>query len=63
VFFIVLVKLVAAVALMAVNNKQTVCTNSLVLCMRVKVLQPPYTKLVCCLAIVACFDYLFARQP
>jgi hypothetical protein len=62
-FFTVLIKLVAAVALIAVNNKQTVCTNSLVLCMRVKVLQLPYTKLVCCLAIIACFNYLFARQP
>ena len=37
-FLIVLVELVAAVALIAVNNKQTVYTNSLVLCIRVKVL-------------------------
>jgi hypothetical protein len=38
VFLTILVKLVATVALIAVYNKQTVHTNSLVLCMRVKVL-------------------------
>jgi hypothetical protein len=38
VFLIILVKLVAAVALIAVYNKQMVHTNSLVLYMRVKVL-------------------------
>ena len=38
VFLTVLVELVAAVALIAVYNKQTVHANSSVLCMRVKVL-------------------------
>jgi hypothetical protein len=38
VFLTILVKLMAAVALMAVYNKQIVHTNSLVLYMRVKVL-------------------------
>jgi hypothetical protein len=38
VFLIIFVKLVAAVALIAVYNKQTVYTNSLVFYMRVKVL-------------------------
>ena len=38
VFLTVLVELVAAVALMAVYNKQTVCANSPVLCMLVKML-------------------------
>ena len=61
-FLTVLVELVAAVALIAVYNKQTVCTNSSVLSMRVKVLQLPYTKLICCLAVVANLNYLFARQ-
>jgi hypothetical protein len=63
VFLIILVKLIAAVALIAVYNKQTVHTNSLVLYMRVKVLKLLNTKLICCLAVVACFNYLFARQP
>jgi hypothetical protein len=35
---LILIKLVAAIALIAVYNKQTVHTNSLVLYMRVKVL-------------------------
>jgi hypothetical protein len=37
-FLIILVKLVAVVALIAVNNKQIVCANSPVLYMRIKVL-------------------------
>ena len=62
VFLTVLVELVAAVALIAVYNEQTVHANSSVLCMRVKVLQPPYTKLICCPAVVANLNYPFARQ-
>jgi hypothetical protein len=62
VFLTILVKLVAVVALMAVNNKQTVCANSPVLYMRIKVLQLPNTKLICCPAVVASLNYLFARQ-
>jgi hypothetical protein len=37
-FFIILIKLIAAVALIAVFNKEIVCTNSLILYMRIKVL-------------------------
>jgi hypothetical protein len=37
-FLTILVKLIAVIALIAVNNKQIVYANSLVLCMRVKVL-------------------------
>ena len=62
VFLTVLVELVAAVALIAVYNKQTVCANSPILCMRVKVLQLSYTKLICCPAVVASLNYLIARQ-
>jgi hypothetical protein len=37
-FLTILVKLIAAIALIAIYNKQIVHTNSLILCMRVKVL-------------------------
>jgi hypothetical protein len=46
VFLTVLVERVTAVAPMAVYDKQTVHTNSTVLFIRVKLLQPPQTKLV-----------------
>jgi hypothetical protein len=63
VFLTVLVERVTAVAPMAVYNKQTVHTNSTVLFIRVKLLQPPQTKLVCCPAVDASLNYPFARQP
>ena len=61
-FLTVLIELVAAVALIAVYNKQIVCANSPVLYMCVKVLQLPYTKLICCPAVVASLNNLIARQ-
>jgi hypothetical protein len=62
VFLTVLVELMAAVALMAVYNKQTVHAYSTLLCMRVKVLQPPHTELIRRLAVDASLNHPFARQ-
>jgi hypothetical protein len=48
----VLLELDRVVALMAVKNEQTIGPNSALFCMLVKVLQPLYTKLICCLAVL-----------
>jgi hypothetical protein len=48
----VLLEFERVVALMAVEYKQLVYTNSAPLCMLVKVLQPLKTKLICSLAIL-----------
>jgi hypothetical protein len=61
-FFIILKKLIAAIALRAVYYKQIVYTNSLILYIYIKVLWLLNTKLIYCLAVVAYFNYLFARQ-
>jgi hypothetical protein len=48
----VLLEIQRIVALMAINNQQTVATNSTRLCMRVKVLKLVKTKLVVSLAVL-----------
>jgi hypothetical protein len=62
VFLTVLVECMTAVALVVVYNEQTVRANSTLLCMRIKVLQPPHTKLVCFPAVYASLSRPFTRQ-
>ena len=60
-FFAELPEFERLVALMAVENQQSMRPNSIILCMRVKVLQPLNTKLVVRPTVITDCDNLIAR--